>query len=197
MIISTRIWTIALAATLPLAACSREAPPPAPAVKAVAPPPAAAAGTTAGTAANPLVAENPTAAAPGALTAFADADESTGDTPFTIKLNVDVLDNTGTPPYTFVWDFGDATEFSTEKSPTHVYKIPGSFRASVLIHDSKGELDQDYVDVSVSDASVPHGLSVEQLKQQMPVGDMIGQARAAAAAKGGDGAPPPARDGEE
>src|SRR4051794_17636077 len=112
MTISSRLWTIALAAVLPLAACSREEPaPPAPAaaVKPVSPPgsaPAAAKGPD--IAGDPHIMENPTANEPGFLTAFADSNESVGAAPFSVKLNVEVVDNTGHPPYTFTWDFGDA-----------------------------------------------------------------------------------------
>jgi hypothetical protein len=140
---------------------------------------------------DPRVMQNPTAEEPGFLTAFADASETIGTAPFEVKLNVDVVENTGTPPYSFVWDFGDATEFSTEKSPTHVYKIPGSFRASVIIRDSKGEVDQDYIDLSVSDPNAPAGLTAEQLMQQVPVEEILRQAREAAAKNAG------AADGEQ
>ena len=202
MTIPFRVSTIALSAVLALSACSREEPPPPPAPVAAVKPPVGAAkeaqeAAAPNAAADPKVAQNPTAEEPGFLTAFADSDESIGAAPFSVKLNVEVVDNTGTPPYSFVWDFGDATEFSKEKSPTHVYKIPGSFRASVIIRDSKGEVDQDYIDVSVSDPNAPTGMTAEQLMQQLPVEEVLRQAREAAAAKGGDPAQPPADDGEE
>ena len=202
MTISSRVWTIALAAALPLAACSREAPPPPPApvaaAKPVAPPPApaAAAQPAADVAADPKLKENPTAEDPGFLTAFADSNESVGVAPLTVNLNVEVIDNTGTPPFTYIWDFGDATEFSTEKSPTHAYKIPGSFRASVIIRDSKGELDQDYIDVAVSDPNLAQGMTAEQLMQQVPLNEVVRQARDSAG-KAEPGAAPPPTDSEE
>jgi len=202
MTISSRVWTIALAAALPLAACSREAPPPPPApvaaAKPVAPPPApaAAAQPAADVAADPKLKENPTAEEPGFLTAFADSNESVGVAPLTVNLNVEVIDNTGTPPFTYIWDFGDATEFSTEKSPTHAYKIPGSFRASVIIRDSKGELDQDYIDVAVSDPNLAQGMTAEQLMQQVPLNEVVRQARDSAG-KAEPGAAPPPKDSEE
>ncbi|HEY8517501.1 MAG TPA: PKD domain-containing protein [Candidatus Binatia bacterium] len=206
MKIRSRFVTIALLPTLlSLAACSREEPAatqapttaqaPAPQAAAPAAPAAAPAAPAAPAAApaekaeapaadlanDPRVLENPTPEEPGFLTAFADADETIGDAPFTVKLNVDVVENTGTPPYTYIWDFGDATEFSTEKSPTHTYTIPGSFRASVIVRDSKGEVDQDYIDVSVSDPNMPSGITAEQLMQQVPVEEILRQAREAAA----------------
>lgn len=188
------ISLLCLPLVLATTSCSREEPAPeaAPAAEkpaAVEPPAEAAPAASAARPAAPqepveldpeLMNANPTAEEPGFLTAFADANETLGDAPLTIQLNVDVVENTGTPPYTFVWDFGDATEFSTEKSPTHVYKIPGNFRASVIIRDSKGEVDQDYIDVSVSDPNAPVGITAEQLMQQVPIEEILRQAREAA-----------------
>jgi hypothetical protein len=195
-----RSSTLAACAVLALAGCSREepaTPPPAaaPASQAAAapdkaPPPPANIDTS-----DPRLRDNNTADEPGYLTAFADADETLGDAPLTVKLTVDVIPNTGTPPYSFIWDFGDATEFSTEQTPTHTYKIPGNFRASVIIKDSKGEIDQDYIDISVSDPNAPEGLTGEQLMQQVPLEEVLRQAREAAVKE--DGEDPPADDAEE
>ena len=206
MTTSFRAFTLALCAALPLAGCSREEPQPAAAPvaatnPAVPPVPAAApadapAEDAPNVAGDPKVMQNPTAAEPGFLTAFADADETIGAVPFTVKLTVDVIENTGTPPYTFIWDFGDATEFSTEQSPAHTYKIPGSFRASVIIRDSKGEVDQDFIDLAVSDPDAPDGLTAEQLMQQVPLEEIMRQAREAAAANAAGEQAPPA-DSEE
>lgn len=104
----------------------------------------------------------------GALTAFADVDESDGDVPLTVQLDVDVIPGTGTPPFTYVWDFGDATEFSTEKAPKHTYEVPGSFRASVIVTDSKGNTDQDYYDISASEPMAEGAVTAEQLLQMLP-----------------------------
>lgn len=194
-----RSSTLAACAALALAGCSREEP--------ATPPPAAAPASQAAAApdkapppanidtSDPRLRDNNTADEPGYLTAFADADETLGDAPLTVKLTVDVIPNTGTPPYSFIWDFGDATEFSTEQTPTHTYKIPGNFRASVIIKDSKGEIDQDYIDISVSDPNAPEGLTGEQLMQQVPLEEVLRQAREAAVKE--DGEDPPADDAEE
>lgn len=199
-----RPLTISLCAALAFAGCSREEPaaPPAPAAAtgaaanpAAAKPAADAPAKVAGN--DPRLHDNPTAEEPGSLTGFVDADETIGNAPLTVKLTVDVIPNTGVPPYTYTWDFGDATEFSNEQSPTHVYKIPGNFRASVIIKDSKGEFDQDYIDVSVSDPSAPSGLTGEQLMQQVPLDEVMRQAREAAMKAGQQDAPPPADDDEE
>jgi len=204
MTTSFRSFTLALCVVLPLTGCSREEPPPPAPVSAAKPaaeaPAAAAPAVPADDApslsGDPKVMQNPTAAEPGFLTAFADADETIGEAPMTVKLTVDVIDNTGTPPYTFIWDFGDATEFSKEQSPSHTYTIPGNFRASVIVRDSKGEVDQDYIDIAVSDPNAPEGITAEQLMQQVPLEEVLRQAREAAI-KGGNEAAPPADSEEE
>jgi hypothetical protein len=200
-----RPLTISLCAALALAGCSREEPaPPRAAAPAAAPAakPAVVAAQPAAEAApqvnanDPRLKDNPTAEEPGSLTAFVDSDETIGVAPLTVKLTVDVIPNTGVPPYTFKWDFGDSTEFSNEQSPTHVYKIPGNYRASVIIQDAKGEYDQDYIDLAVSDPNAPTGLTGEQLMQQVPLDEVMRQAREAAM-KGGQQDAPPADDNEE
>ena len=100
----------------------------------------------------------------GALTVFADADESIGVFPLTVSLEVEVLPGTGLPPYRYHWDFGDGTRFSDEPNPTHTYRIPGSFRASVVVIDARGELDQDYVDLSVNEPRGAGAISARQLR---------------------------------
>jgi hypothetical protein len=116
---------------------------------------------------------------PGALTAFADVDESVGTVPHKVRVNVDVIEHTGEPPYTYTWDFGDATAFSNEKSPTHVYEVPGEFRASVLVRDKNGQVEQDYIDVSVLAADRPTDEQIRQLMEQAPVQDYLNAAKAA------------------
>jgi PKD repeat protein len=140
----------------------------------------------------PIQLEEPTSDEPGFLTAFADADEVVGGVPHTVKLDVDVVEGTGNPPFTFRWDFGDATEFSDDKAPTHVYKIPGSFRASVIVTDSKGQTDQDYVDVTVNE-DFDYAVTPEQLREAIPLEKVQKQAEAGKAEAGKtDAAAPPA-----
>ncbi len=103
----------------------------------------------------------------GALTVFADADESIGVFPLTVRLEVEVLPGTGLPPYRYHWDFGDGTRFSDEPNPSHTYRIPGSFRASVVVIDARGELDQDYVDLSVNEPRGSGAISARELRAWM------------------------------
>jgi hypothetical protein len=137
----------------------------------------------------PIKLGEPTNQDAGFLTAFADADEVVGGVPHTVKLEVAVVEGTGHPPFSYKWDFGDATEFSTDQAPTHVYKIPGSFRASVIVTDSKGETDQDYVDITVNE-DFEYAVTPEQMREALPLDDVVEKAKKKAEAA--NGAAPPA-----
>jgi hypothetical protein len=182
-----KFWTIATLAALgfsTLVGCSSgdESPPPAGQPAAVAPDVPKVA---------PIELKEPTSDEPGFLTAFADADEVVGGVPHTVKLDVDVVEGTGHPPFKFRWDFGDATEFSDDKAPTHVYKIPGSFRASVIVTDGKGDTDQDYVDITVNE-DFEYSVTPEQLREAIPLEEIKDKIQKEAAAAGAGAAAPPA-----
>lgn len=107
---------------------------------------------------------------------YVSADEDFGQTPHTVRLTAEVKPGTGRPPFTFIWDFGDATEFKREPSVTHVYNDAGNYRASVKVVDASGDKDQDYVDVwilpPVTDEQLHDAMArVQQMK--MPSGDEI------------------------
>ncbi len=123
----------------------------------------------------------------GILTAFVDADEIVGEVPHQVDLEVEVIPGTGHPPFTYRWDFGDATAVSTDKAPSHTYAIEGNFRASVIVSDSQGEIDQDYVDIAVSKPLPAGAMTANELRKKMPpekiVEDIRKRREAAAAAK--------------
>jgi PKD repeat protein len=100
----------------------------------------------------------------GTLTVFADGDETMGEIPLEVQLEVEVLPGTGVPPYRFHWDFGDGTTFSDKPDPVHVYRVAGSFRASVIVVDAREEVDQDYVDVTVHEPLGQGDLSARELR---------------------------------
>jgi hypothetical protein len=160
MKILSRRGTIAIAGLLLLAGmlgCSHEepAPPPEP----IAPPNAAARKEKAeekqraaaeGQAQSQAATRPKPAAVPSGpppFTVHVTSEDDLGEIPLSTKLDVTINEGGGTPPYTITWDFGDATPFSNEQSPTHVYAFPGEFRASVIVRDKNGKLAQDYADV--------------------------------------------------
>lgn len=170
-----------------LAACSTEFPSPATGTEAPTPPKLAAH-------------EEPAAAAPASIVVYASVDEDFGQTPHTVKLTAEVKPGTGRPPFTYIWDFGDATEFSREPSVKHVYADSGSYRASVKVVDANGDKDQDYVDLwilpPVSDEQLRDAMAaVQQLKMpsaeemQADLQRRLKESLVAAPGASGDGAP--------
>lgn len=121
----------------------------------------------------------------GYLTVFADADETEGDLPLLVTVEVEVLDGTGVPPFRFVWDFGDATAHADGRRVQHIYEVPGDFRASVIVHDARGEIDQDYVDISVRASLAPDALTAEELMRRFPLSEVAPELAGAGAGEGG------------
>ena len=120
--------------------CSRDEPAQRPHPVASAAPAAAAAVPAAAAAANRVAT---------GVKVLASADEDSGESPLTVHLESKVREGSGTQPYSYLWDFGDGTPFGDTSAVTHVYKIPGTYRASIIVTDAKGGTDQDYVDVEV------------------------------------------------
>jgi len=112
---------------------------------------------------SPTPAASPVVAGAAEASAVGEA-ASIGVFPLTVRLEVEVLPGTGLPPYRYHWDFGDGTRFSDEPNPSHTYRIPGSFRASVVVIDARGELDQDYVDLSVNEPRGSGAISARELR---------------------------------
>ena len=50
--------------------------------------------------------------------------------------NFSTLPSGGSPPYSFVWNFGDGTPTSTVSDPSHVYTAAGAYTATVDVTDS-------------------------------------------------------------
>ncbi len=134
--------------------------------------------TTASTSPDGTTAPNQPVAAPtvdpavalnlSTLSTTAQGDDGGGtDAPLTVRFSVEVEKEGGRPPYRHVWDFGDATPAVEGAKPTHVYRLPGSFRASVMTVDADGQYDQDWVDVLVQPNYEAMGLSPEEIRQRM------------------------------
>jgi PKD repeat protein len=143
----TRVLAVASLVTmfLSVTACSRDEPelPGEPIVVRAAPLPKSSAQPA--PAARSAVEDAP----PDGVRVLVSSDEDSGEPPLSVRLEAQVREGSGTPPYTYNWDFGDGSPFASTGSVTHVYKIPGSFRASVVVTDKTGKTDQDYVDIDV------------------------------------------------
>jgi len=90
----------------------------------------------------------PAASATGdPLLVWADCDEDEGQAPLSVKFLADV--EGGTPPLTFVWTFGDGSADSNEPNPAHVYEKPGYYQAELIVTDSAGDEDSDFLEIEV------------------------------------------------
>jgi len=53
-----------------------------------------------------------------------------------IRFTVDQIAG-GFPPYSYEWDFGDG-DISTDDTPTHAYRVDGSYTVSLTVTDDRG-----------------------------------------------------------
>ena len=74
---------------------------------------------------------------PEKLVISVEADLITGTAPLTISFSSTV--ESGNPPYTYFWDFGDESDISDEQNPTHTYDIAGTYTAAVMVVDNEGQ----------------------------------------------------------
>jgi len=90
----------------------------------------------------------PTAVLPGhELVVWALAHPDHGKRPLSVNFDVNVWGDTG--ELKFLWTFGDGSKPSTERSPHHVYKKPGSYTAKVKVVDSTGLGGTDEAEIAV------------------------------------------------
>lgn len=81
------------------------------------------------------------------LLVWADCDEDEGKAPLSVKFLADV--EGGAPPLEYVWTFGDGTADSSEANPAHVYEKPGYYQAELIVTDSAGDEDSDFLEIEV------------------------------------------------
>jgi outer membrane protein OmpA-like peptidoglycan-associated protein/opacity protein-like surface antigen len=83
------------------------------------------------------------------LACTASANPTSGFAPVTVKFSTTV--SGGCPPYTYSWDIGDGGS-SSEQNPSHLIESAGSFTANVTVTDSKGNIGQNRVSYTISEA---------------------------------------------
>jgi PKD repeat protein len=66
----------------------------------------------------------------------------------------------GTSPYTYYWDFGDASTPSTDANPSHEYVLAGTFTARVTVTDQTGQWASDTLTINVQSSSSDNDLSI-------------------------------------
>jgi PKD repeat protein len=78
--------------------------------------------------------------------------------------------SSGTPPFTYDWDFGDGTQ-SQEMDPTHAFASPGVYRVALTVRDSVGTtVSAPTLNVSVAP---PAGLSAGSNRSVTEVGVQV------------------------
>lgn len=74
------------------------------------------------------------------------ASPTSGVIPLTVELTAAIVG--GTPPYTYVWDFGDGSPLSTEAHPTHPYSGIGTYTITCTVVDAAVKAAQSTVNVT-------------------------------------------------
>jgi PKD domain len=59
----------------------------------------------------------------------------------------------GTPPFSYVWNFGDGTGTAIGTVTSHVFNNTGRFIVTATITDSKGQVARDQVEVQIGDVT--------------------------------------------
>lgn len=85
-------------------------------------------------------------------------------------LTVNFLNLTKVPvSTTYDWDFGDDSENSTEKSPTHTYSEPGFYTVSLKTNQEDGELNLELV-ISDKVETTLNGSIYHLIDEYLPTG---------------------------
>ena len=92
------------------------------------------------------------------LMAVAKATPLSGPAPLTVSFNGQATG--GVPPYTFSWNFGDASSLSPLQDPTHTYNASGGYTVTLTVHDSIGNSATHGITVTVQPSILPLQLSL-------------------------------------
>jgi PKD repeat protein len=60
---------------------------------------------------------------------------------------------TGTPPYSYVWNFGDGSALAYLQNPSHVYSTAGTYTITIQITDGSGSVYKNSMSLCVSDVN--------------------------------------------
>ncbi|SHO51449.1 PKD domain-containing protein [Desulfopila aestuarii] len=107
---------------------------------------------------------------------ISDSPSPTGDTTENLVANIAATPISGTAPLTvsfnaanstgniitYSWDFGDG-DTGTGTTPTHTYSIPGTYTASILVHDTTGNVETTSTIIQVNEVisqSVPPAATI-------------------------------------
>lgn len=86
--------------------------------------------------------------APTPITLTMTRTPSSGSPPLAVQFNV--TPSGGTNPYTYIWDFGDASPLAITQSPSHTYQNAGTYTASLTVNDSASHTASGSVQITVN-----------------------------------------------
>jgi len=83
------------------------------------------------------------------LAVIGSASPTSGVIPLTVSFKAVPIG--GTPPYSFVWNFGDGKPTSSERTPTHDYTSAGTYTATITVTDSAAATASDTITTKVEE----------------------------------------------
>jgi|GEM_PF-6713971 len=89
-----------------------------------------------------------TSGTPSPITLTATATPASGTPPLTVQLSSTATG--GTAPYSYTWDFGDASPLAVTQNTTHTYQNAGTYTASLTVRDAASNTTSKTVTVTVS-----------------------------------------------
>ncbi len=82
-----------------------------------------------------------------ALETSLDSNITDGTVPLNTSFTCTV--DSGNPPYTFSWNFGDGSTESTVQNPSHTYEYAGEYAATCTVTDDNGQTITETVNIQV------------------------------------------------
>ena len=77
------------------------------------------------------------------------AEPDDGPAPLTVNFAAKPSDDEEAVGARYVWDFGDRTPLVRKQNPTHTFKKPGTYRATVKVTNKAGQIGTDDFTITV------------------------------------------------
>ncbi len=100
------------------------------------------------------------------MTVTASADKTSGSKPLAVQFTGTVTG--GTPPYTYLWIFGDGSTNSTDQNPSHTFTTAGVYNVAFTAKDSTQATATGKVTITVTDAPPPVIASMKKAAAPTP-----------------------------
>jgi PKD repeat protein len=77
------------------------------------------------------------------------AEPDDGTAPLAVKFSAKPSDDDEAVGAAYLWDFGDRSPLVRKQNPTHTYKKPGTYRATVKVTNKAGQIGTDDFTITV------------------------------------------------